>query len=383
MTNHKINFNSGEAGMEAIGLIAIIVIAILCTANFHIPNSGQHTGYVSSVEQSGIIWKTWTAYIKTDPQSSQEDTYCVTDQNTVTALKSAATNRGSLTVYYSVPLLTWKWQCGGEQSIIQSVNTSSANVATTQQPSSDSLSSSFTCPEVLQAQDLPDAYAKFISSYQKLYPSSTVGQMFTYRYRLLVSNSCNQSLENMLQNVDPVYSPMIRFVGKDFGPQTIEFSKDTKVWTAYYPLDGQGPADPDEELIFNFYLKNIWTNGSITAKDAADNYVQNSNTDIIYKFTAPDTITKNAAYSIYSDKIYPQQNYAYIYVTKISSIQDSAFAVTYSKKITGDGANLKDDVNNWLAQDLKGGASTEIGNVEVDPSWINYLSTKGNNPLNI
>lgn len=106
----------------AIGLIVIVAIALLCTANFHIPNSGQHTGYVSSVEQSGLIWKTWTAYVKTDPQSSQEDSYCVTDQSVVNQLQSAATERSSVTVYYSVPLLTWKWQCGYEQSTIQSVD---------------------------------------------------------------------------------------------------------------------------------------------------------------------------------------------------------------------------------------------------------------------
>ena len=125
MINHKKHFNSGEAGVQAIVLLAIVTIVLFFTANFHIPNSGQHTGYVSSVEQSGIIWKTWTAYIKTDPQSSQEDTYCVTDPKTVITLQSAETEKSSVTVNYSVPWMTWKWQCGYEQSTIQSVSRSS------------------------------------------------------------------------------------------------------------------------------------------------------------------------------------------------------------------------------------------------------------------
>jgi len=134
----KRQFNKGAvSGGAEIGFLIIAVIILFCTANFHIPNSGQHTGYVSSVEQSGIIWKTWTAYIKTDPQSSQEDTYCVTDTNTVTALQSAATERSLVTVYYSVPMLTWKWQCGSEQSIIQSIENSAttSNITNGQQTS--------------------------------------------------------------------------------------------------------------------------------------------------------------------------------------------------------------------------------------------------------
>jgi hypothetical protein len=115
----RTRFNKGAAsGGAEISFLIIAVIILFFTANLHIPNSGQHTGYVSSVEQSGIIWKTWTAYIKTDPQSSQEDSYCVTDPSVVDQLKSVATQRSSVTVYYSVPLMTWKWQCGGEQSII-------------------------------------------------------------------------------------------------------------------------------------------------------------------------------------------------------------------------------------------------------------------------
>jgi len=381
----KNQFNKGAAsGGAEIGLLIIAVIVLFFTANLHVPNSGQHTGYVSSVEQSGIIWKTWTAYIKTDPQSSQEDTYCVTDPNTVTALQSAETEKSSVTVNYSVPWMTWKWQCGGEQSIIQSVNATSSDTTVVAQQSIDNNPfSSIMCPENYQtAQEQLDGLAKFMSIYQKQYPNATVGQMDTYRYRFLVSNSCNQTLENMLQHVDPIMSPMLRFVGEDFGPQIIQFGNDDKVWTAYYTLDGQDLQNPDEELIFNFYLQNIWANQVITAKDIAATYVQNSGTSIIYKFTAPDTITKNTAYFILSDVLYPQQNYAYAYITKISSIQSSAFAVTYSKKITGSGTNLQKNINDWLAQDLglKNGVSVEIGSVEVEPSWIGYLSTKVNNP---
>ncbi len=142
MNNHNdhSNFDS-EVGGAMLGLVAFIVcITLAFTANFHIPNSGQHTGYVTSVEQSGIIWKTWTAYVKTDPQSSQEDSYCVTDPNVVRDLQSAATEKSSITVYYSVPLMTWKWHCGWEQSTIVSDSLTSPSPSpstSTASPASD------------------------------------------------------------------------------------------------------------------------------------------------------------------------------------------------------------------------------------------------------
>jgi hypothetical protein len=107
--------------------------------------------------------------------------------------------------------------------------------------------------------------------------------------------------------------------------------------------------------------------------------VKNSNTEIIYSFSAPDPITKEMAYFIYSDVIYSQPDYAYVYITKYSSINDSVFAVTYSKKIIDSGANLEEDVNTWLLNDTndkKAGIAIEIGDIGVDSSWIDYLTAK-------
>jgi hypothetical protein len=106
-------------------LLMVVFITFLFIASFRAPNAGQHTGYITSVEESGYIWKTWTAYVKTDPQSSQEDRYCVIDPSVVNALQSAAIGKTPVTLYYSISAVTWKWQCDGEPSIIRSVSTSS------------------------------------------------------------------------------------------------------------------------------------------------------------------------------------------------------------------------------------------------------------------
>ncbi len=125
MNSRNKYFDKEMSEAATIFLVFVISIILIFTANFHIPNSGQHTGYVTSVEQSGIIWKTWTVYIKTDPQSSQEDAYCVIDPSIITELQNASTNRNLVTISYAVPFIVWKWQCGGEQSTIVSDSASS------------------------------------------------------------------------------------------------------------------------------------------------------------------------------------------------------------------------------------------------------------------
>lgn len=97
------------------------IITILILIGIGSPNNGQHTGIVTSVEQTGIIFKTWTAYIKTSSQSTQEDAYCVTDPHVISQLKSDATSVKEVTVNYSRGIFMPITECNGEGSIINSV----------------------------------------------------------------------------------------------------------------------------------------------------------------------------------------------------------------------------------------------------------------------
>lgn len=112
-------------GAELFGWLIVLVLAVgyfSFVSHIGAANNGQHTGYVTAVEQEGIIWKTWRAYVKTDPQSSQEDVYCVKDAQVVYDLKSTEESRALVTVSYASPLVVFKWECGGESSIIQSIS---------------------------------------------------------------------------------------------------------------------------------------------------------------------------------------------------------------------------------------------------------------------
>ncbi len=106
-------------------VVACIALFVYLFGIFQTPNSGQHTGYVTAIEKTGFIFQTWTAYIKTDPQSSQEDTYCVIDSNLISDLQTYEKDRTPVTLYYSAPMILWKWQCPHPASVINS--TSAAN----------------------------------------------------------------------------------------------------------------------------------------------------------------------------------------------------------------------------------------------------------------
>lgn len=104
--------------MIIVGIIAFIPMAFLF--NFGLPNDGSHTGYITAVEREGIIWKTYTAYVKTNSQSSQEDKYCV-DSSVVEELKKAQVENKQVTVNYKRGFTLPIWECSGESTEIISV----------------------------------------------------------------------------------------------------------------------------------------------------------------------------------------------------------------------------------------------------------------------
>jgi len=239
----------------------------------------------------------------------------------------------------------------------------------------------FICPEDYKTEtDQVNAIADFIGAYEKANPNTTVEQILAARYESLVSHSCNQTLENMLQHVSST-TPILRFIEKDFRFEWTSFDESHKVWEIYYPLSGQSSQSFDEELYFNLYPDNLWKKGVVTAKDVADDYIKRADTYIIHSFEAPDPITGGDSYYILSEALFPSETYTNAYITKISAVKGGAYMVSYVKKIIGPESNIEDLVNKWLIKDtsLKNGASMEIGNIGVDPLWMSYLSTQKQN----
>ena len=80
---------------------------------------GEHIGYISSTETTGIIFKTPRAYFKTSLQSSQEDAYCVENKELLDELNSL-TNK-NIIIYYRSYIVNGIKYCGGESAIITGV----------------------------------------------------------------------------------------------------------------------------------------------------------------------------------------------------------------------------------------------------------------------
>ena len=74
-----------QKGQMAIILIKSLFFITFCIACIVIfpairlssDGAGKHTGYVSAIEQHGFFFQNYNVYVKTDPQSSQEDIYCL------------------------------------------------------------------------------------------------------------------------------------------------------------------------------------------------------------------------------------------------------------------------------------------------------------------
>lgn len=245
----------------------------------------------------------------------------------------------------------------------------------------------FICPENMSDPNAQvDAVSKFIKVYSEKNPDATLADMNTYRFNMLTENKCVKTLANMLQKVSPD-DLRIYFNWKVFWPQNFQFTPDTAVGTAYYTIGWQWLDSPDEELMFNFYIKDIWSQKIFSAKSVADNiinsYKGSLNSSVINSFIAPDKITGLGDYFIISKAIY--SGYAYVYVMKISTIGDSVFSVTYSRKFTDSNTNLSTNIDNWLIQDSSLSSewvSNRLADIWVDEVWVNYIKNIGNNRQN-
>lgn len=101
-----------------IGFVAFFLIVIIFTVliGIHVKTSdGSHVGYVTSVEKKGLFFKTMTAYVKTDVQSSQEDDYCVVDEDVFNQLKILSEKHTHVEVTYFDWLSAGISNCDGEK----------------------------------------------------------------------------------------------------------------------------------------------------------------------------------------------------------------------------------------------------------------------------
>lgn len=121
----KTNKGSAEGAVVAIsGVILLIIIALIGIGIFgwhRNTGSGEHVGYITAVEKTGLIFKTGTVYVKTDIQSSQEDAYCIVDDQLASQLRELAENKSKVSISYFKWISPGITNCDGEPAIISGV----------------------------------------------------------------------------------------------------------------------------------------------------------------------------------------------------------------------------------------------------------------------
>ena len=108
--------------MLVLVVVLVVGIGVKLTGFHYETGTGSHVGYVTSTETRGVFFKTMTAYIKTDTQSSQEDSYCVIDKGVFDTLRSLSEKKSHVEVKYLSYLSAGIANCNGEDDIITSVS---------------------------------------------------------------------------------------------------------------------------------------------------------------------------------------------------------------------------------------------------------------------
>lgn len=92
--------------------LLLIIPAILLLTGCANTGTGTHNGYITNTEKTGLIWKTGTVYIKTDLSSSQEDFYCVENQDVMNKLQEYKDKGIKVKLNWHDEMIIAPWRCG-------------------------------------------------------------------------------------------------------------------------------------------------------------------------------------------------------------------------------------------------------------------------------
>jgi len=247
------------------------------------------------------------------------------------------------------------------------------------------------CPEDYSS---PENYIKDLDAFLESFnPDSTLEDIGKERMKFLEDNNCEETLDYMAREssqekikiedvqfsgqMDPQKigpeDKMIQFLGKNFGPYTINIDKDTEVRSTYYPIDGQETGDAEVEIILNFYLQNIYSSEPFSLQSISYNLRENVDINVISFFEAPDPINEKQAFYIAADYVSVEGGYGWAYIMKMASIGEDAYMVGLSKLFLGQTEEeIQGLIDNWLLKNMKV-CGEALGNIGADESWLEFF----------
>ncbi len=219
----------------------------------------------------------------------------------------------------------------------------------------------------------PELY-KLSLEQEELYKKTLADNGNNHQNKLNILNMIAVAEKELRKNIKPDQQ-LLFYDNKEYILKELAFDSNTKVWNCFYTLNKQGIDTPEEVIILNFFIENLWAD-TFTTEYVAKLFVDKNEKVIGFPFTAPDGVTGKPAFFIIS--LRQNSGGFYLDITKISSIKNSVFSITYSKEVQKGDTELKMNVDKLVLQDLGSGtgATEMIGNTGIDESWIDYLNTK-------
>ena len=87
------DFIAAVAAFLILLVIGVVIIGGLGGIRFSDVGLGEHSGFITAVDQRGYIFRNYDVYFKTDNSSSQEDRYCINRANTALIEEAKQANR--------------------------------------------------------------------------------------------------------------------------------------------------------------------------------------------------------------------------------------------------------------------------------------------------
>lgn len=92
-------------------LLLLLPVLILLSWCWIISEDWEHTWQVTAIERSWIFRKTTDVYFKTDISSSQEDIYCVENDDVEKLLREYSKSKSNVTIKYHQERITAPTRC--------------------------------------------------------------------------------------------------------------------------------------------------------------------------------------------------------------------------------------------------------------------------------
>jgi len=110
-------------------IITVIVLFLGWCLFWNLPINGFHyetgtgsqVGFVSAVEKNGLFWKTGRVFIKPTLESTQEDVYCVSNQEVYSKLEVFSREKTNVKVSHVTYFANGLKNCNGGESVVFNV----------------------------------------------------------------------------------------------------------------------------------------------------------------------------------------------------------------------------------------------------------------------